>query len=174
MADRNTEKVFRVINKMYQEKILKDYAIGGAVATIYYTEPFATKDVDIFFTPLEKEKIILLTPFYDFLLKKGYKTYKEYIIIGETPIQFIPATNELEKEAVEKAIFVKYENIELKILRPEYLIAIFLRVYRAKDREKIIKLLDQAKIEKTFLSDILKRHNLDKKFAEFMKKYYGK
>ena len=42
------ERVFKVVNKMYQEGILKDYAIGGAVATIYYTEPFATKDLDIF------------------------------------------------------------------------------------------------------------------------------
>lgn len=166
------EKVFKVINKMYQEGVLKDYAIGGAVATIYYTEPFATKDIDIFFIPPEKEKIILLTPFYDFLLKKGYKTYKEYIMIGDTPIQFIPATDELEKEAVENAIEVKYSNINIKILRPEYLIAIFLKVYRAKDRDKTIRLLEQAKIDKTLLSDILQRHRLDDKFNDFMKKYY--
>ena len=166
------EKIFKVINEMYQKGILKDYAIGGAVATIYYTEPFATKDIDIFFIPPEKEKVILLTPFYDFLLKRGYKTYKEYIMIGNTPIQFIPATTELEKDGVENAILVKYRNIDVKILRPEYLIAIFLKVYRPKDRDKLIKLLDQTNIDKTFLSDILERHNLDKKFNDFMRKYY--
>lgn len=173
MADKNTGKVFKVINRMNQEGVLKNYAIGGAVATIYYTEPFATKDVDIFFIPPEKEKIILLTPFYDFLLKKGYKTYKEYIMIGDTPIQFIPATADLEKEAVENTIEVKYRNMSVKILRPEYLIAIFLKVYRPKDREKLIKLLEQTKINKTFLSNILKKHKLDKKFDDFMEKYYG-
>lgn len=166
------EKIFKVINEMYQKGILKDYAIGGAVATIYYTEPFATKDIDIFFIPPEKEKLILLTPFYDFLLKRGYKTYKEYIMIGNTPIQFIPATTELEKDAVENAILVKYRNIDVKILRPEYLIAIFLKVYRPKDRDKLIKLLDQTNIDKTFLSDILERQGLDKKFNDFMRKYY--
>ena len=166
------EKIFKVINEMYQKGILKDYAIGGAVATIYYTEPFATKDIDIFFIPPEKEKLILLTPFYDFLLKRGYKTYKEYIMIGNTPIQFIPATTELEKDGVENAILVKYRNIDVKILRPEYLIAIFLKVYRPKDRDKLIKLLDQTNIDKTFLSDILERRNLDKKFNDFMRKYY--
>ncbi|MEA1964015.1 MAG: hypothetical protein U9O41_02685 [Candidatus Aerophobetes bacterium] len=166
------EKIFKVINEMHQKGILKDYAIGGAVATIYYTEPFSTKDIDIFFIHPEKEKVILLTPFYDFLLKKGYKTYKEYIMIGGTPIQFIPASTELEKDAVENAILVKYRNIDVKILRPEYLIAIFLKVYRPKDRDKLIKLLDQANIDKTFLSDILEKHNLDKKFNDFMKKYY--
>jgi hypothetical protein len=172
VADKNIEKVFNLINKMYQENILKNYAIGGALATIYYTEPFATRDIDIFFIPPEKEKIILLTPFYDFLLKKGYKTYREYIMVEDTPVQFIPATTELEKEAVKNAVEVKYRNIAVKILTPEYLIAIFLKVYRPKDRDKLIKLLDQAKINRNFLKDILKRHNLGKKFDEFMRKYY--
>ncbi len=165
-------KIFKVINEMFQKGILKDYAIGGAVATIYYTEPFATKDVDVFFIPPEKDKLILLTPFYDFLLKKGYRTYKEYIMIAGTPVQFIPSTDELEKEAVKNAILVKYKKMEVKIFRAEYLIAIFLKVFRAKDREKLIKLLDQTKIDKNYLSEILKRHNLDKKFEDFLKKYY--
>jgi hypothetical protein len=94
-------------------------------------------------------------------------------MIGDIPIQFIPAATVLEKEAVEKAISVKYKNIGVKILRPEYLVAIFLEVFRAKDRNKLIKLLDQAKIDKTLLMDILARHNLDKKFDDFMEKYYG-
>ncbi|MDI6736718.1 MAG: hypothetical protein QME42_11115 [bacterium] len=166
------EEAFKIINKMYQKGILKDYAIGGAVATIYYTEPFATRDIDIFFIPTEKEKIILLTPFYDFLSKEGFKTYKEYIMIGNTPIQFIPTTTELEKEAVENAIKIKYRNIAVKILSPEYLIAIFVKVYRPKDRDKVIKLLDQAKIDKSFLLDILGRYGLDKKFDDFMERYY--
>ena len=166
------EKVFRVINKMHQEGVLKEYAVGGAIATIYYTEPFATKDVDIFFIPPEKEGLILLTPFYDFLLKRGYKTYKEYIMIGDTLVQFIPTSDELEKEAVENAILVKYKNIQVKILRPEYLIAMFLKVYRAKDREKLIKLFEQAKIDKTLLLDILQRYKLEKKYNDFVRRYY--
>jgi len=167
------ERVFKVIKKMYQEGILKDYAVGGAVATIYYTEPFATKDIDIFFIPPEEDEIIILTPFYDFLLKKGYKTYKEYIMIGDTPVQFIPTATLLEKEAVEKAISVKYKSVDIKILRPEYLVAIFLKVFRPKDRDKLIRLLDQVKIDKALLHDVLSRHNLDKKFNDFMEKYYG-
>ena len=172
MKDRELKRVFKIINRMSQKGILKNYAIGGAIATIYYTEPFATKDIDIFFIPPEREGLILLTPFYDFLLKKGYRTYKEYIMIGDTPIQFIPASTELEKEAVENAILVKYRNIGVRVLRPEYLVAIFLRVYRPKDRDKLIRLLDQAKINKTVLRNVLTRHNLDKKFDDFMKKYY--
>lgn len=173
MEDRAVERVFKVINKMYQEGILISYAVGEALATIYYTEPFATKDIDIFFIPPEKDKLIVLTPFYNFLLKKRYKTYKEYVMIGGVPIQFIPTATELEKEAVENAISVKYKNIDVKIFRPEYLVAIFLDVFRAKDRDKLLKLLDQAKIDKALLKNILARHNLDKKYNDFMEKYYG-
>lgn len=166
------EKVFKVINKMHDEGVLNNYAVGGAVATMYYTEPFATKDVDIFFTPPEKDKILLLTPFYEFLLKKGYKTYKEYIMVGDIPVQFIPTATGLEKEAVEEAISVKFKNVDVKILRAEYLVAIFLDVFRPKDRDKLIRLLDQAKIDKNLLHDILARHRLEKKFRDFKKRYY--
>ncbi len=158
------ERALKVISKMAEEGILEDYAIGGAIATIYYTEPFTTRDVDIFFIPPEERGILLLTPFYDFLLRKGYVTEKEYVLIGETPIQFLPATTELERESVQNAISVDYKNSKVKIIRPEYLIAIFLRVFRLKDREKIVRLLKQTKIDEKLLSDILKRHGLKKKF----------
>lgn len=161
------EKAFKVISRLHKEGVLEEYAIGGAIATIYYTEPFATYDVDIFFIPPEEHGLIVLTPFYDALTKKGYKTHKEYIMIGETPIQFIPAATELEKEAVLHAVPVKYKNIKINILRPEYLIAIFLRVFRLKDREKIVRLLEQTEIDEKLLADILTRHGLMEKFENF-------
>lgn len=161
------EKALKVISEMHKEGVLKEYAIGGAIATIYYTEPFATNDVDIFFVPPEEQGLLVLTPFYEFCTKRGYKTDKEYILIGETPIQFLPAATALEKEAVQHAITVKYKNIQVNILRPEYLIAIFLHVFRLKDREKIVRLLEQTKINKKLLSDILSRHGLKEKFEHF-------
>lgn len=161
------EKALNVISNMHKEGVLKEYAIGGAIATIYYTEPFATDDVDIFFIPPEEQGLLVLTPFYEFCTKKGYKTYKEYILIGETPIQFLPAATALEKEAVQHAVPVKYKKIQVNILRPEYLIAICLRVFRLKDREKIVRLLEQTEINKKLLSDILVRHGLMEKFEIF-------
>jgi len=152
---------------MHEEGVLKEYAIGGAIATIYYTEPFATNDVDIFFIPPEEQGLLVLTPFYEFCTQAGYKTYKEYILIDETPIQFLPAATELEKEAVQHAVPVTYKNIQVNVLRPEYLIAIFLRVFRLKDQEKIVRLLEQTEIDKNLLSDILTRHGLKEKFENF-------
>lgn len=162
------EKAFKVISAMHEEGVLEEYAIGGAIATIYYTEPFATNDVDIFFIPPEEQELLVLTPFYEFCKKRGYKTDKEYILIGDTPIQFLPAATELEKEAVKHAVPVRYKNIQVKILRPEYLIAIFLHVFRLKDREKIVRLLEQTEIDKELLWDILTRHGLTQKFENFI------
>lgn len=161
------DKALKVISRLHKEGVLEEYAIGGAIATIYYTEPFATFDVDIFFIPPEEQGILVLTPFYDYLNKKGYKTHKEYILIGETPIQFIPAATALEKEAVQNAVVVSYKNVKVNILRPEYLIAIFLSVYRLKDREKIVKLIEQTKIDRKLLTEILLRHGLKEKFENF-------
>lgn len=161
------DKALKVISRLHKEGVLEEYAIGGAIATIYYTEPFATFDVDIFFIPPEEQGILVLTPFYDYLNKKGYKTHKEYILIGETPIQFIPAATALEKEAVQNGVVVSYKNVKVNILRPEYLIAIFLSVYRLKDREKIVKLIEQTKIDRKLLTEILLRHGLKEKFENF-------
>lgn len=161
------DKALKVISRLHKEGVLEEYAIGGAIATIYYTEPFATFVVDIFFIPPEEQGILVLTPFYDYLNKKGYKTHKEYILIGETPIQFIPAATALEKEAVQNAVVVSYKNVKVNILRPEYLIAIFLSVYRLKDREKIVKLIEQTKIDRKLLTEILLRHGLKEKFENF-------
>lgn len=85
----------------------------------------------------------------------------------EGPHTFLPAATALEKEAVQHAVSVKYKNIQINILRPEYLTAIFLRVYRLKDREKIVRLLEQTEIDKKLLSDILARYDLKEKFKNF-------
>ena len=46
MAD--IAKTFSVINQMMTAGIIENYALGGATAVIFYTEPIATEDVDIF------------------------------------------------------------------------------------------------------------------------------
>ena len=46
MAD--IAKTISVINQMMADSIIENYALGGATAVIFYTEPIATEDVDIF------------------------------------------------------------------------------------------------------------------------------
>src|SRR2546430_13021374 len=46
--------VFRAANELVATGLIEDWALGGALAAIYYVEPFTTYDADIFFIPKEK------------------------------------------------------------------------------------------------------------------------
>lgn len=49
-TDEKIEKIFSIINFLVKEKIIEKYAVGGTIGMVTYTEPFSTKDVDIFLT----------------------------------------------------------------------------------------------------------------------------
>lgn len=164
------KKVLKVINEMVKDGVIYDYAIGGGIGAMFYTEPFLTYDIDIFVLLKEiKSNIILLTPIYEYLKREGYKWKGEHIVIEGIPVQFIPA-DELEQEAIKNAREISYEGIKTKIIAPEYLIAIFIRAGRDKDIEKTRKILKETKINKKLLNNILKKYGLIKKFNLLIKK----
>jgi len=167
------EKTIEIINELQKEGLIRNYAIGGGIATIFYIEPILTYDLDIFFIPSEEKRITTLSSIYDWLRKKGYKPYKEHNIIEVIPVQFIPVYNELVEEAVENSADKRYGKTKTRILKAEYLIAIMLQTFRSKDREKIIKILDETKIDIDYLTKILQKYNLKEKFDRFMGLYYG-
>ena len=166
------EKTLKVIGGLKNKKVILDYAIGGGIAVLYYVEPLLTYDLDIFFIPIE-ESLDVLAPIYKYLKEKGYKTKKEHIIIEGVPTQFIPVYNELVREAVQNSTEVKYGRIKTKVLSLEYLIAVMLQTYRAKDRERIIKTFEEAKVNLKFLRKLLKKYNLYGKYAKFRGSYFG-
>lgn len=169
------EKVIKIINGMQRTGLIGKYAIGGGIATVFYVEPILTYDLDIFFNPVIKEKnLITLSSIYNHLKRKGYHVDKEHIVIEGIPVQFIPVYNDLVKEAVEDATEIKYKRTKTRILKAEYLIVIMLQTFRPKDKERVIKLLDETKIDMMCLKEILQRHKLNKKFERFMELYYGK
>lgn len=158
---------------MKQKGIFEKYAIGGGVAVLFYVEPVLTIDLDIFCVlPSENSSQILkLSAIYDFLKGKGYKTSHEQVLIEGLPVQFIPAYDKLVEEAVNEAKEAKYGNLKTYVIRVEHLIAIMLQTYRPKDKERILLVLREAKINRKYLVDIFERHNLKKKWAEFSKRY---
>ena len=72
-----------VINRMQAEGIIGKYAIGGAVGAIFYLEPLATLDIDIFVSLKNPQgsPLVALTPIYDYLTSRGHKAEKEYPVI---------------------------------------------------------------------------------------------
>ena len=167
------EKAIRVIEEITRRGIIRAYAIGGGIAATYYIEPVLTYDLDIFFIPA-KEGLDVLAPIYDFAKKRGFEARAEAILIEGFPVQFIPAYNDLIRDAVKNAAILKYRGVEAKVVKVEYLIAIALQTGRAKDKERMIRLLDEAVIDRGVLAGILESSGLAGRFKKFESQFYGR
>lgn len=162
----NMEKTIKVLNELKTKNLIKDYAIGGGIAAMFYIETTLTYDLDVFIIlPAKQNKtgLINLNPIYEYLKKKGYVWKGEHIIIEGIPVQFLPA-DELTEEAIKNAEMQTYRGEKIKVFTEEYLIAILLKAGRQKDFDKISKILRQGKINKKNLKDILSKYNLIDKF----------
>jgi hypothetical protein len=162
------EKTFQVVEEMTRLGIIDAYAIGGGIAATYYIEPVLTYDLDIFFLPV-KEGLDDLAPIYEFARDRGYVEQAEALVIEGFPVQFIPAYNDLVREAVADAATLRYRDAKAKVVKPEYLAAIALQTGRAKDRERVARLLESEVVDRSVLAVILERHGL----AEKLKKMEG-
>src|SRR6266403_2020360 len=151
--------ILRAANELVSVGLIKDYALGGALAAIYYTEPVTTYDADIIFITKDKTLGAGIPAIYEHLQSKGWRVEREHLLIKDFPVQFLAASG-LTEEAVRNAKPIEYEGVPAKVFRPEYIIAIAASVGRHKDLARIEQLMEQAKIDKPLLDDILHRYNL--------------
>jgi len=166
------EKTLAVIEDLVKKGIVKKYAVGGGIAAIFYIESILTYDIDIFFIPADKDQNLLaLSSIYKYLKERGYQPEKEYITIEGIPVQFLPVFNELVEEAVNEAASTLYKDIETKVMKLEYLIAIMLQTNRPKDRERVIKALNEGKIDRALLNKILNKFELKTRLEKIMEMY---
>jgi len=64
------EKTLKIINQLKEYAVLKDYAIAGATASIFYIEPVLTYDLDIMIILDDKKTdLVSLMPFMNGLKK---------------------------------------------------------------------------------------------------------
>ncbi len=129
------------------------------LAAIYYTEPVTTYDADILFIASDETLSAGIPAIYSHLQSKGWRVDREHVLLKDFPVQFLAASG-LTEEAVRNAKRIEYEGIPAKVLSPEYIIAIAASVGRHKDFARIEQMLDQVKIDKPLLDDILHRYNL--------------
>ena len=66
--------VFRELNALKTEGLVREYAIGGATAVLFYAEPARTYDVDVFVSlqPSEGSPLVSLSPIYDWARARGF------------------------------------------------------------------------------------------------------
>jgi hypothetical protein len=151
--------VLRAANELVSAGLIEEYALGGALAAIYYVEPFTTYDAYIFFIAAKKDLTAGIPAIYSHLQAKGWQIEREHLLVKDFPVQFLAASG-LTEEAVRQAKLIEYEGVPARVFRPEYIIAIAASIGRHKDWARVEQLQTQTRIDKTLLDDILRRHNL--------------
>jgi hypothetical protein len=134
-------KAVVAFNELKDQGLIEDYAIGGGMATNFYTDPQSTFDLDVF---------ILV----------GRWEEAGHIVLDQLPIQLITAGSPLDHEAIERALPQPVAGIEARVISAEHLVAIALRTGRRKDFEKVRRLLEEAPVDRRKLGPLLKRHHL--------------
>ena len=164
------KRTLQVLNELEKEGVFARYAIGGAMAATFYTEPFLTFDLDVFVVmPQTTGGLLTLAPLYDALRARGYSEQEnECIMIEGVPVQFLPTYNALLEEALNDAQEIMYEDVPARVLRSEHLLAICLQTGRSKDRDRVRILREQAQLDMNFLADILRRHQLEEEWKLWM------
>lgn len=150
---------------------LANYAIGGAIGAVFYIEPFATQDVDVFvMRPTESSGLVTRIPGWDYLKERGYtETRGEAIVVEDWPVQFIPVSDALEEEAYSNATVLDFEDEPVRVVLAEHLVALMLKTGRFKDLSRVQMFLSQEAVDPELLLDIIGRHGLEKQWADFQK-----
>lgn len=167
----DTKKVLEVLNAMQAEGVIANYALGGAVGAAIYLEPFYTKDVDVFVALERKGTLIDLSPIYSYLTARGFEAKGQWVVIGGWDVEFLPPYNSLTEQALRDANIIEWENTQVRVMRPEHLVAICLETGRIKDYERIAKFIEQEAFDAGALNGILAEHGLMQKWERFMRRY---
>lgn len=151
--------ILRAANGLAEAGLIEDWALGGALAAIYYIEPFTTYDADIFFIPKDKGLTAGIPAIFNQLQSQGWQVEGEHLLVHGFPVRFLAASG-LTEEAVREAEHIDYEGVPARVFRAEHIIAIAASVGRAKDKARIEQFLQQADFDKSCLESILQRYKL--------------
>ena len=147
--------MFGLLNHLRSGRVIEDYAIGGAMAALFYAEPARTYDVDVFVVlPASPEST--LRP----LEQQGFRPDAEHVLIHGVPVQFLPAFNPLVEEALQDARVLEYDGVPVRVVGPEHLCALAIQAGGRKRRERAWQLLESGTVDRQRLIDVLQRHGL--------------
>jgi hypothetical protein len=167
------KETFSVINQMVADGALENYAVAGAIGAMFYVEPFSTQDIDVLvMTP--EDRLVIELPGLDYLKARGYTAFRnEGIVIEDWPVQFLPATTQLEREAYLNAETSNLDEVPVRVALPEHLVAIMLSVGRPKDLARVEMFLSQDAVKIDALEDLIQRHGLTEQWADYKRKFAG-
>ena len=164
------EAAIRVLNEMVADGIVEAYALGGAMAAVFYVEPVATFDLDVFvlLPPAERDHLVVtLEKQNRWLSDRGYRASGEHVMVESVPVQLLPAYNDLVAEAVVSALDRPLGQVTARVCRPEHLMAILVQTGRAKDRARLQMFLEEAEFDRAALDELLDRFGLRERWASW-------
>jgi hypothetical protein len=158
----NVAEVFAAVERMKADGVVSEYALGGAMALIFWSEPVATFDLDVFVLLESSGLLVSMAPIYEWASRHGYREQAEHIIIADVPVQVIPAHNALAVAAIEEAATLDYEGQPVRVITLEYLIAMYLEpgARSQKRLQRVAALLDEDVLDRRLLDDLLQRYKL--------------
>ena len=152
---------FRVVNELRTEGIIEEYALGGAMAMLFWAEPVATFDLDIFILlPAGDSSLITLSPLYEALRQRGFEVSAEHVLVHQVPVQFIVSPNDLGDESIATAEGRDLDGVPVRIMRPEYLAALWLQAGGAKRRERVEILRQSGSLDEARLRALLTKYGI--------------
>jgi hypothetical protein len=171
MAD--IAKTISVINQMMTDGMIESYALGGATAVIFYTEPIATEDVDIFVhLKAGGNPFMEFQPIFDYLKDNGYEMKGEHFYVEGFPVQFLPTGTDLLDEAINEANeFELAKEVIVRVMTPEHLVAVMLKTGRLKDYLRIGVFIEHKVVKPDELQSVLAKHNLAEKWQTNINKF---
>lgn len=164
----------RGLNGLKARGLIGEHAIAGAMAFVYWAEPFETKDVDVLAElPTTGAGLLQLGPIWEFLVAHGGTPEGQFIRVGRLLLDLVPASDALDEEAIAEAVEIRIGEETTRVLTPEHAVAIALRTWRGKDREHVDRLLRTGRqpLDLPRLHAILERHGLVERWRRFKELY---
>jgi len=141
------------LNKFKRRRIIRDYAIIGAVAATAYMEPVFTEDIDVVILADSDEEYLRA---YAAIAAESETMDGMHHILGGVPVRLFPSTvMQLYRDAVAQAKKVRIDNIRAKVATAEHLILLYLTANRPRDRLRVGYLLEDA--DESRLQSLLER-----------------
>jgi len=165
------DEVAKLLNDLVLSGIITDYAVFGAVAQMRYTESVATLDADVLVAVPEPDAFDVLGPIYAFCKERGYDPEGESIRVGDWPVQFIPAFNEITEAAMREAETGDIDGVPLRVIRADFLAVIALSVGRAKDFARVIALRETGAATDEKIAALAVRYDLAAKWNSFLERF---
>ena len=135
----------RRLNELKRRRLIRDYAVIGAVAAAAYVEPVFTEDIDV---------VVLVDTDDEFW--EAYRRVGDaaeglegrHHVLGGRPVQMFPSTMKpICRDAVAKARQSRIGNVRVKVASPEHLVVLALEAFRYKDKLRIAALLELPDID---------------------------